>query len=189
MSFTCMHRAEYVKWKEDKPPIMEIDTNQWIMELVDAVRKGMVDEYLHESLKDDVLVFSKAEHLWGKEVSQHFFNRLHDVREKQGLQTVLVTDLNEKQAAIFRYYMNISCALYKLLDYHFQIPEIIIQIDIRDTISFAFRNKLAPISRLFFIVSSLCHPFEYPSNLGYSLSYILFLLWLYPIFITGSLFI
>ena len=123
MSFTYMNRAEYVKWREDKPPVTEIDTNKWITELVDAVRKGMVDEYLEGFVQPETLVFSKAEYLWGKEASQHFFNRLHDAREKQELQTVLVTDLNEKQAAIFHYHMNISCALYKLSDYHFQTPE------------------------------------------------------------------
>lgn len=123
MSFTCMNQAEYVKWKEENPHVKEMDTNLWITELADAVRNGMADEYLRESLKAEVLVLGKAEHLWGKEAPQHFFNKLHDIREKQGLQTMLVNDLNEVQTAIFRYHMNISSALYRLSDYHFQVPE------------------------------------------------------------------
>lgn len=123
MSFTCMQKAEYVKWKEKNLHAQEMDTNLWITDLVDAVRDGTEDEYLQKFMMDEPLVFTGAEHLWGKEASQHFFNRLHNAREKMGIQTLLVTDLNEMQTAVFRYHMNVSCALYKLSDYKFQIPE------------------------------------------------------------------
>ena len=44
MSFTCMQKAEYVKWKEKNLHAQEMDTNLWITDMVDAVRDGTEDE-------------------------------------------------------------------------------------------------------------------------------------------------
>lgn len=123
MCFTCMNQADYERWKKENPYVRERDTKLLITNLNDAARLGTEDGYLRKFLMDESLALTGAEHLWGEEGSQHFFNQMHDARKKQGLQTVLVTGLNEVQTAIFRYHMNISWALYKLSEYHSQMPE------------------------------------------------------------------
>lgn len=122
MAFLYMNKREFEKWKETNPTYDQVDTNTWLTDLIASIRNHDEKAYLEGYQMRATLVFIRAEYLWEKETSQHFFNLLHDARSKKKLQTVLVIEIDEIKAAVFRMHMNISYALFKLADYHFHLP-------------------------------------------------------------------